>query len=56
MAGTRSTAAKAAAEEKAMDDSLHVAAPLAHLALIALAVAPLFTAVETNLNLSLIHI
>ena len=51
MAGTRSTAAKAAAEEKAMDDSLHVAAPLAHLALIALAVAPLFTAVETNLNI-----
>ena len=34
-----------------MADSLHVAAPLAHFALIALAVAPLFTPVETNLNI-----
>ena len=51
MAGTRSVSTKAAADEQAMDDSLHIAAPVAHLALIALAVAPLFTPVETNLNI-----
>ena len=51
MAGTRSLSAKAAAEEMAMDDALHVAAPFAHLVLIALAVAPLFTPVDTNCNI-----
>jgi minor histocompatibility antigen H13 len=39
--------------QKAEDDSLHVAAPFAHLALALLTVAPLFTAVNTNLNVLL---
>ena len=51
MAGTRSASAKKVAEDKAAEDALHIAVPLAHLALLALAVAPMFVAVETNLNI-----
>lgn len=51
MAGTRAAVAKAAAAEKEIEDALHVAAPLAHLALAILAVAPLVTTVEPNVNI-----
>jgi minor histocompatibility antigen H13 len=51
MAGTRAAAAKAAEEEERIEDALHVAAPLAHAALVALAVAPMFMGVEANFNI-----
>jgi len=49
--GTLSAAKKEAEAHETMDDSLHVAAPLAHVLLVLLAVAPLLTPVETNCNI-----
>ena len=51
MAGTRAAAAKAAAEQKEIEDATHVAAPLAHVSLVLLAVAPMVIGVETNFNI-----
>lgn len=51
MAGTRAAVAKAAAEEREIADARYVAAPLAHVALLLLTVAPLALSVETNLNI-----
>lgn len=49
--GTLSAAKKEAEAHETMDGSLHVAAPLAHVLLVLLAVAPLLTPVETNCNI-----